>query len=288
MAGATSATASSTPGSAAGVPVASRPASRSPSAGDGEHPERRDDHQVEQPVRHVVVAHVAELVGDDEPRLGGREVLQQVVVEHDALRVADAGHVGVGGGRAARGVDLVDLADVDAGLLGELEHVGARLALRQRRELVEQRVEHDRPSVGDDDAERHHDGGARRSTSGGRSGACRRPAARRRRPTARRRSPATWRRRRPSRPSPGSPGRRLWPAGARSLRPAAWRARGDRDRRGGGGAGQHRTAPPGARSRGGGRADEHDEDPELDQQSARRRATAGRCGSRRPFQAGPR
>ena len=53
--------------------------------GDGPHAERRDDREPDQPVAHVVVVHVAELVGDDEPRLGRREVLHERVVEHDAL-----------------------------------------------------------------------------------------------------------------------------------------------------------------------------------------------------------
>ena len=84
----------------------------------------------------------AELVGDDQPRLGRREVVQQRVVEHDALRVPEPGDVGVGRGRAARGVHLVDLADVDARLAGQLEHVACAVwPSRQRRELVEQRVE---------------------------------------------------------------------------------------------------------------------------------------------------
>ena len=68
-AGAISAIASSIAGSAAGLPGSSSPASRSPSAGDREHPERGDEREVEQPARHVAVADVAELVGDDEPHL---------------------------------------------------------------------------------------------------------------------------------------------------------------------------------------------------------------------------
>ena len=110
------------------------------------------------PFGHVVVVHVAELVGDDEAQLVAREVLDQRVVEHDALGLAEARDVRVGGGRAAAGVGLVDLADVDARLARELEHVGAHLARRQRRELVEQRVEHDRAGVDRDHAERDDDG----------------------------------------------------------------------------------------------------------------------------------
>ena len=53
--------------------------------------------------------------------------------------------VRVGAGGAAAGVDLVDLADVEAGLASELDDVRAGLAGRQRREAVEDRVEDDRP-----------------------------------------------------------------------------------------------------------------------------------------------
>ena len=102
---------------------------------------------------------VAELVGDDEPHLARRELLQQVVVEHDALGAPDPGHVGVGGRGAARGVHHVDLADVDARLSRQRQHGRAGLAVGQRRELVEQRVEHDRRQVGRDDAEADHHGG---------------------------------------------------------------------------------------------------------------------------------
>ena len=77
-----------------------RPKSRTP-LGDGEHPERRDDGQPEQAVGDVVVVDVGQLVGDDQARLGRVEVLDQVVVEHDALGPL-AGDVGVGGRRPAR------------------------------------------------------------------------------------------------------------------------------------------------------------------------------------------
>ncbi len=113
-------------------------------AGDGERPERRDERQPQQAVADVAVLDVPELVRDHEPRLGGREVLQQRVVEHDALGAADARDVGVGRGRAARGVDLVDLAHLEPGLARDLEHVVAGRAGRERREPVEHRVEHDR------------------------------------------------------------------------------------------------------------------------------------------------
>ena len=129
--------------------------------GHGPHAERRHDREPDQPVADVVVVHVAELVRDDQARLGRLEVLHQRVVEHDPLRRAQPVHVRVGGGRAARGVHLVDLAHVDVGRARQLEHVGAQLAARQALEVVEQRVEHDRAGVARDRPERDHDGGAR-------------------------------------------------------------------------------------------------------------------------------
>ncbi len=125
------------------------------------HAERRDDREPDQPVAHVVVVDVAELVRDDEPRLGRREVVHERVVEHDALGAAEPGHVRVRGRGAARGVHLVDLAHVDAGLARQLEHVGAQLAARHALELVEQRIEHDRADVRRDRAERDDDDRAR-------------------------------------------------------------------------------------------------------------------------------
>ena len=106
------------------------------------------------------MAHVAELVGDDQTRLGRREVAQERVVEHDALRVPQPAHVGVGRGGAARGVHLVDLAHVDAGLARQPQHVRAQLAGPDGGELVEERLEHDRAGVDADHGEGHDDGRA--------------------------------------------------------------------------------------------------------------------------------
>ena len=139
-----SATAGSTPGPGRSCSWGAR---RRGEPRGGEHPGGGDDGQVEQPVGHVAVVDVGELVGDHEADLVALEVLQQVVVEDDALRAPQAGDVGVGAGRPAAGVDLVDLADVDAGLAREREHVGARAALGQRGEPVEDRVQDDRRRV---------------------------------------------------------------------------------------------------------------------------------------------
>ena len=219
-----------------------------------------------------------------------REVLQQGVVEHDALGVADAGHVGVGGGRAARGVDLVDLADVDAGRARPARaRRSACCALRQRRELVEQRVEHDRRrrrSIAD--AERRPRRPRRASTSGGRSGACRRPAA----PPPAPAQHGADRLRLGDVAGPADPGLGHQPDVLGPLaRDGAQRQRGQRrarprapprrPRRPAPGAGARRAA---ARAAGGRAARAR---PSSISQPARRRATAGRCGSRAPSRAAP-
>ena len=71
------------------------------------------------------VRHVAELVGDHRAHLVVREVLDQVVVEHHALRVPEPADVGVDPGGPAARVDAVDLPHVDAGLVGQREHVAS-------------------------------------------------------------------------------------------------------------------------------------------------------------------
>ena len=90
------------------------------------------------------MADVGELVRDDDADLVAAVAVEQRVEQDDALGRPEPGHVGVGGGRPPARVDRVDLPDLDAGRSGQLEHVGARLALGQRREVVEDRVEHDR------------------------------------------------------------------------------------------------------------------------------------------------
>ena len=85
-----------------------------------------------------------EFVRDDDANLVSRVAIQQRVEQHHALGRAEARDVGVGRGRAAARVDRVDLADPDARGVGELEHVVSGLPLGQRREVVEDRVEHDR------------------------------------------------------------------------------------------------------------------------------------------------
>ena len=124
---------------------------------DHEHPGGRDDREPEQAARHVAVLHVAELVRHHRAHLVGREVLQQRVVEHHALGVADAVHVGVGAGGAAARVDPVDLPHVDAVLVRKRQDLAAEGRVRQRRELVEERIDDDRPVRHEHGAE-HDDG----------------------------------------------------------------------------------------------------------------------------------
>ncbi len=128
----TSATASAIAGSAAGPGRARRVAETLPPAErlgqrlGAERAGRRDERQPGQAAQQVVVLLVAELVRDDRAHLVAREALEQVVVEHDPLAVADADHVGVGRRRAAAGVDAVDLAHVDARLAASSSTSDAR------------------------------------------------------------------------------------------------------------------------------------------------------------------
>ena len=86
----------------------------------------------------------AELVRHHHADLVAAVAVEQRVEQDHPLGRPQPGHVGVGGGRPAAGVDRVDLPHLDAGGARQLEHVRARLALGQRREVVEHRVEHDR------------------------------------------------------------------------------------------------------------------------------------------------
>ena len=74
-------------------------------------------------------------------------MLQQVVVDDHALGRAQTRDVRVGRGRSTRGVDLVHLAHLHAGLAGEGQDLRAGPSLRQGREAVEDRIEHDRARV---------------------------------------------------------------------------------------------------------------------------------------------
>ena len=67
------------------------------------------------PRGHVAVAHVGELVGDDDADLVAAVAVEQRVEQHHPLGRPEPGHVGVGGGRPAAGVDRVHLPHLDAG-----------------------------------------------------------------------------------------------------------------------------------------------------------------------------
>ena len=84
---------------------------------------RRHQREPGEPAQQVVVLLMAQLVGDDEPDLVAREIVQQVVVEHDPLAVAEAADVRVGRSRAAARVDPVHLPHVDSGLVRQPQHV---------------------------------------------------------------------------------------------------------------------------------------------------------------------
>ena len=112
------------------------------------------------------MADVGELVRDHHADLVAAVAVEQRVEQDDPLGRAEPGHVGVGRGGPAAGVDRVHLPDLDSGRAGQLEHVGPRLALRERREVVEQRIEHDRRERRQDRAEQHRARRAPAATTG--------------------------------------------------------------------------------------------------------------------------
>ena len=130
---------------------------RSPSAelAREQQPERGDDRDEGDPARGCRRGRRGRARGRRPSAARGRSALvEQVVVEDDPLGRADAVDVGVERGRAAAGVDAVDLADLDPARSAELEHVRARAArLGQRLEVVEDRREHDRREPGEDGRE---------------------------------------------------------------------------------------------------------------------------------------
>ena len=98
---------------APGVPPASRAPATAPSSPAAPPGQPRRDQRGERDVaRDVTVAHVAELVGDDQADLLAGVAIEQRVEEHDPLGRPQTGDVGVGGGRTTAGVDRVHLPDV--------------------------------------------------------------------------------------------------------------------------------------------------------------------------------
>ena len=176
---------------------------------DEERARGRDEREPREPAQQVVVLLVAELVRHHEPHLVAREVVDQVVVEHHPLGVAEPAHVGVhrawcGGSRRPGRPRPRPRPPRSA----SSSTSRAERARRQRLELVEDRVDHDREEPDGDHAE------APRSPRPGRPPVAReapdqrqrqRAAGGRRRP---RRCPPPWPRRRPSRARTGSRGRR--------------------------------------------------------------------------------
>ena len=90
------------------------------------------------------MALVPELVRHHLEHLIAREAVDEVVVEHDALRVAEPVHVGVHARRAAAGIHAVDLADVHVRLARQVQDLRPELPLGERLEAIEERVDHHR------------------------------------------------------------------------------------------------------------------------------------------------
>ncbi len=107
------------------------------------------------------MADVPELVGHHRPHLVSVVAVEQRVEQHDPLARAQTGDISVGRRRAPAGVDRVHLPHLDPGRAGQFEHVRARLALGQRREVVEDRVQDHRGHRGQAGAEQHRARGHR-------------------------------------------------------------------------------------------------------------------------------
>ena len=104
-----------------------------PSSRVNSSPSGVDDDQEGEAARHVVVLHVAELVGDDASQLRAVGPAEQVVVEDDPLGRSDPVDIGVQRAHPAARVDAVHLPDVDPGPPRQLEHLGAGRAVRRER-----------------------------------------------------------------------------------------------------------------------------------------------------------
>ena len=109
-----------------------------------EHSEREARHHEQRPLRDVAVAPVPELVRDDDLDLRPFRVGDQRVVEDDAPGAAEPGDVGVVLARATARVGDEDLAHRNAGAPRQREQAVGEVAALERRELVEQRLEHER------------------------------------------------------------------------------------------------------------------------------------------------
>ena len=103
------------------------------------------------------------------------DVVDEVVVDDHPARGAEAGHVGVQRRRTPRRVGDEHVVHLDALLVRQRQDLGAQRAVRQRLEVVEQRLDQQRV---DERAEQHQ--AAEHSAGDGRPGA--RPPARARRP----------------------------------------------------------------------------------------------------------
>src|SRR5436190_582681 len=90
---------------------------------------------------------VAHLVTEDGEYFVTRMILEQRVIEHNALRRAEAYEIGVGMDALPRRIDDENLAHRNLGACRQLPDVRLQigpLGFRQRLELVENRLDHER------------------------------------------------------------------------------------------------------------------------------------------------
>ena len=130
-------------------------ASRLRGARDEVDPRDREEREPGRPLPDVATGDVRELVRRDGEDLGARETAgQERVVEDDAPRRADPGHVGVRGRRPPARVSDLHPLDADAELPTEPLDPGRQPLVRQRLEAVEERLDRERLGEHEEDAER--------------------------------------------------------------------------------------------------------------------------------------
>ncbi len=102
---------------------------------------------------------VADLVGEDDFDLVGREFVEQRVAHEHAARAAEAGEHGVGLRRVGAEAEAIDAFDREAGAVGEALHAVEQLGIVERFDFVEQRHDEHRRELAEDDADDEERGG---------------------------------------------------------------------------------------------------------------------------------
>ncbi len=115
--------------------------------------EQADDHAGRDHLRDVPVHVMADLVGEDDFDLFGREFVEQRVAHQHAARAAEAGEHRVGFRRVGAQAQAVDAFDREAGAFGQALHAVDELGVFDRLDFVEQRHDQHRGEL----AQQHAD-----------------------------------------------------------------------------------------------------------------------------------